>query len=115
MAFSQDSAIGPESTASGISRPASIGVKPEGDLLKQLELLDRAKGVPADERVDIGKEICSSRSTTSGSSARSASRRPCWASSSRSNNMGNVPDCVVGSTPGQTPGNARPTQFFFKS
>ena len=33
----------------------------------------------------------------------------------RKNNMANVPDSVVGSTPGQTPGNARPEQFFFKA
>jgi len=33
----------------------------------------------------------------------------------KKNNMGNVPDQVVGSTPGQTPGNARPEQFYFKA
>ena len=33
----------------------------------------------------------------------------------KKNNMANVPDQVVGSTPGQTPGNARPEQFYFKA
>jgi hypothetical protein len=31
-----------------------------------------------------------------------------------SNKMGNVPDSVRGGTPVQTPGNARPQQFYFK-
>jgi hypothetical protein len=31
-----------------------------------------------------------------------------------SNKMGNVPDAVRGGTPVQTPGNARPQQFYFK-
>jgi len=33
----------------------------------------------------------------------------------KKNNMGNVPDQVVGITPGQTPGNARPEQFYFRT
>jgi len=33
----------------------------------------------------------------------------------KKNYMGNVPEIVVGSTPGQTPGNARPEQFYFKT
>ena len=55
-AFSQDSAMGPV-YGKWWQSAGKIGVKPEGDLLKQLELLEQAKGVPADKRVDIGKQI----------------------------------------------------------
>ena len=56
MAFSQDSGIGPES-GTWFQSGGTPGKKPEGDLLKQLETFEKAKGVPAEERKALGQEI----------------------------------------------------------
>ena len=92
-----------------------IGVKPEGDLLKQLELLEQAKGVPADKRVDVGKQILQLAVDNVWVIGTVGVSMALLGVVIQSNKMGNVPDSVVGSTPGQTPGNARPTLYYFKS
>jgi peptide/nickel transport system substrate-binding protein len=90
------------------------GVKPDGDILHMQELLDQGYTVPADKRVDVGKEIVKLyidnvfvMGTVGNSPAVSGVVVV-------SNKMGNVPDSVRGGTPVQTPGNARPQQFYFK-
>ena len=57
LAFSQDSGMGPEYGQMVTSRAASSARKPEGDLAKQLEDFDKAKGVPAEERIALGQDI----------------------------------------------------------
>src|SRR5205807_2214589 len=88
------------------------GVKPEGDILKQLELLEQGKGVPAEQRVEIGKQILQLYVEN------------CWVIALSgltpsvavvSNKLGNVPELCVMSTPAQTAGNVRPEQFYFKA
>jgi peptide/nickel transport system substrate-binding protein len=92
-----------------------IGVKPEGELLKQLELLEQAKGVSAEQRIGIGKEIIQLAVDNVWVIGTVGVSPALLGVVIQSNKLGNVPDSVVGSTPGQTPGNARPTLYYFKS
>src|SRR5262249_54202981 len=92
-----------------------IGKKPEGDAAKMLELFDRAKAVPAQERVALGKGIAQPYSGTRWSIGPPAVSRALLGIVVKKNNSGNVPDSITGSTPAQTPGNSRPEQFYFKS
>jgi hypothetical protein len=78
------------------------------------QLLDQGYTVPPEQRVDIGKQIIKLYVDnifvigTVGNSPAVAGVVVV------SNNLGNVPDSVRGGTPVQTPGNARPTQFYYK-
>jgi peptide/nickel transport system substrate-binding protein len=114
MAYSPDSAIVPkygEWYQSGGKR----GVKPEGDILKQLEAYEKGKTVPPEERVVYGKEILRLYVENVWVIGTVGLSPALMGVAIVSNRMGNVPDVVPGSTPAQTPGNARPEQFFFKS
>lgn len=91
------------------------GMKPEGDALKMLELFDKAKGVPANERIAIGKEIISLYTENQWVIGTVGISPALLGIVIKKNNFGNVPDSMPGSTPGQTPGNSRPEHFYFKS
>jgi peptide/nickel transport system substrate-binding protein len=91
------------------------GVKPEGDAARMLEIFEKGKSVPAEERVALGKEAMKLYvenvwviGTVGLSPAANGIRI-------MKNNVANVPENVVATTPGQTPGNVRPEQFYFKS
>ncbi|HZQ98537.1 MAG TPA: ABC transporter substrate-binding protein [Chloroflexota bacterium] len=92
-----------------------IGVKPEGDAAKMLELFDQAKGVPAQERVAIGKQIEQLYIDNDWVIGTVGVSPALLGIVVKKNNFMNVPASVTGSTPGQTPGNARPEQFYFKT
>jgi peptide/nickel transport system substrate-binding protein len=91
------------------------GVKPEGDALKMLELFDQAKGVPSEKRVELGKQILQLYVDNAFVIGTVGISPAILGIAIVKNYMGNVPDVVVGSTPAQTKGNARPEQFYFKS
>jgi len=114
MAFSIDSGIGPEA-GRWFQSGGAQGRKPEGDLLKQLELFEKAKGVPAEERKSLGQEINRLMADNVWIIGTVGVSPALLGIVIKKNNMGNVPDQVVGTTPGQTPGNARPEQFYFKA
>jgi peptide/nickel transport system substrate-binding protein len=114
MAFSHDSGIGPES-GKWYQSGGRLGRQPTGDLAKQLENFDKAKGVPAEERRPLGQDISKLMADNVWIIGTVGVSPALLGIVIRKNNMANVPDSVVGSTPGQTPGNARPEQFFFKS
>lgn len=114
MAWNNLSRMGPE-FGKWYQSGGKQGKKPEGDIAKQQELYEQAKGLAADKRTEVGKQFLRLYVEN------------CWVMGTcgispailgvvvKKNNMGNVPDQVVGTTPGQTPGNARPETFFFKS
>ena len=114
MAFSHDSGIGPAS-GDWFQSGGKLGKKPEGDLLKQLEDFEKAKGLPAEERVAVGQEINRLMAENVWIIGTVGVSPALLGIVIKKNNMGNVPDQVVGSTPGQTPGNARPEQFYFRT
>jgi peptide/nickel transport system substrate-binding protein len=114
MAFSHDSGIGPV-YGDWFQSGGKLGRKPDGDLLKQLEAFEKAKGVPAEERVPLGQEISRLMAENVWIIGTVGVSPALLGIVIKKNNFGNVPDQVVGSTPGQTPGNARPEQFYFKA
>jgi peptide/nickel transport system substrate-binding protein len=114
MAFSHDSGIGPAS-GDWFQSGGKLGKKPEGDLLKQLDDFEKAKGMPVEERVPVGQEINRLMAENVWIIGTVGVSPALLGIVIKKNNMGNVPDQVVGSTPGQTPGNARPEQFYFKT
>ncbi|HMF12358.1 MAG TPA: ABC transporter substrate-binding protein [Gemmataceae bacterium] len=114
MAFSHDSGIGPAS-GDWFQSGGKLGKKPEGDLLKQLEDFEKAKGLPAEERVAVGQEINRLMAENVWIIGTVGVSPALLGIVIKKNNMGNVPDQVVGSAPGQTPGNARPEQFYFRT
>jgi peptide/nickel transport system substrate-binding protein len=113
MAFSQDSGIGPD-TGKYYQSGGKLGRKPVGDLAKQLDDFDKAKGVSAEERVALGQDINKLMAENVWVIGTVGLSPAILGIVIKKNNVGNVPDSVVGSTPGQTPGNARPEQFYFK-
>jgi peptide/nickel transport system substrate-binding protein len=114
MAFSQDSGIGPES-GKWFQSGGKVGTKPEGDLLRQLEDFEKAKGVPAEERQALGQDINKLMAENVWIIGTVGVSPALLGIVIKKNTMANVPEHVVGSTPGQTPGNARPEQFYFKA
>ena len=114
MAFSIDSGIGPE-YGKWFQSGGKQGKAPTGDLLKQLEAFEKAKGTPEKERLALGKEINRLMAENLWIIGTVGVSPALLGIAVRSNKMGNVPDTAVGSTPGQTPGNVRPEQFYFKS
>jgi peptide/nickel transport system substrate-binding protein len=91
------------------------GAKPEGDAMKMLELFDQAKGVPADKRIEIGKQILQLYLENVFVIGTVGLSPAILGVAVVKNYMGNVPESVVGSTPGQTKGNSRPEQYYFKN
>jgi peptide/nickel transport system substrate-binding protein len=114
MAFNQDSGIGPES-GKWFQSGGTAGRKPEGDLLKQLEAFEKAKGVPTADRKPLGQEISKLMAENVWIIGTVGLSPAVLGIVIKKNNMANVPDQVAGSTAGQTPGNARPEQFYFKA
>ncbi|MBV9547363.1 MAG: hypothetical protein JOY61_23580 [Chloroflexi bacterium] len=86
-----------------------------GDLAKQLDDFDKAKGVSSEERVPLGQDINKLMADNVWVIGTVGLSPAILGIVIKKNNVGNVPDSVVGSTPGQTPGNARPEQFYFKA
>jgi peptide/nickel transport system substrate-binding protein len=93
----------------------SHGVKPEGDALKMLQLFDQGKGVPADKRIELGKQILQPYLDNMFVIGTVGLSPAILGVAVVKNYMGNVLDSVVGSTPGQTKGNSRPEQYYFKN
>jgi peptide/nickel transport system substrate-binding protein len=113
MAYGWESAIAPLSGRWWDSG-GKEGVRPEGDLLKQLEAFDKGRGVPAAERIKYGQEILrllAENVWIIGTVGQSPAFMGVWVVKS---NVGNFPEEVPFSTPAQTPGNAYPEQFYFK-
>lgn len=113
MAYSPTSGIGPlhgKWWQSG----GTLGIKPEGDLLRQLELFEKGKGVPPEQRTELGREILRLLGENLWVIGTVGVSPAFMGIVIVSNNMGNVPQVVPFSTPAQTPGNARPEQFYFK-
>ncbi|MGQ4806876.1 Periplasmic alpha-galactoside-binding protein [Candidatus Entotheonellaceae bacterium PAL068K] len=113
MAYAPNSAIG---TLHGKwwQSGGTQGVKPEGDLLKQLELFDKGKAVPPEERIELGQEILRLLVENVWVMGTVGISPALMGVEIISNKMGNVPQVVPFSTPAQTPGNARPEQFYLK-
>ncbi len=114
LAYSDASAMGPMS-GKWWQSGGKLGTKPEGDLLKQLELLNEGKSKPADQRIAYGKQILQLLVDNNWVIGTVGVSPALLGVAIIGNNFGNVPDLVTGSTPGQTPGNARPEQFFLKA
>ena len=95
MAFSQDSGIGPES-GKWFQSGGTAGRKPEGDLLKQLEDFEKAKGVPAEERKALGQDISKLMAENVWIIGTVGVSPALLGIVIKKNNMGNVPDQVVG-------------------
>jgi peptide/nickel transport system substrate-binding protein len=114
MAFSQDSGIGPD-TGKYYQSGGKLGRKPVGDLATQLDDFDKAKGVSAEDRVKLGQDINKLMAENVWVIGTVGLSPAILGIVIKKNNVGNVPSSVVGSTPGQTPGNARPEQFYFKA
>jgi peptide/nickel transport system substrate-binding protein len=93
----------------------SQGVKPDGDPAKMLDLFNQAKGAPPDQLVGLGKQILQLYAENVFVMGTVGVSPAILGVAVIKNNLGNVPDHVVGSTPAQTIGNARPEQFYFKS
>ena len=90
------------------------GVEPKGDALQMLQLYEKAKGLPEEQLVDVGKQILQLYLDNMFCIGTVGLSPAILGVAVVKNYMGNVPTSVVGSTPGQTPGNARPEQFYFK-
>ncbi|MGH7860705.1 MAG: hypothetical protein ACREOS_00545, partial [Candidatus Dormibacteraceae bacterium] len=88
------------------------GIEPKGDPLKMLQLYDQAKGLPSDQLGDIGREILNLYLDNMYCIGTVGISPAILGVAVVKNYMGNVPESVVGSTPAQTPGNARPETFF---
>jgi len=114
MAYSHDSGIGP-AFGDWYQSGGKLGKKPEGDLLKQIDDFEKAKGVPTEQRVALGQDINKLMAENVWIIGTVGVSPAVLGIVVKKNNMGNVPDAVVGTTPGQTPGNARPEQFYFKA
>lgn len=114
LAYSEHSAMGPMS-GNWWQSNGKKGVKPAPDLLKQLELLNEGKGKSPEERIPYGKQILQLLVDNNWVIGTVGVSPALLGVAIIGNNFGNVPDLVTGSTPGQTPGNARPEQFYFKS
>jgi peptide/nickel transport system substrate-binding protein len=113
MAYAPHSAMGPLYGKWWQSNGAQ-GVKPEGDILKQLELFDQGKAVPPEKRTAIGQEILKLLAENVWVIGTVGVSPALMGVEIVSNKMGNIPEVVPFSTPAQTPGNARPEQFYFK-
>ena len=90
------------------------GEAPTGKIKEMLDLFDKAKGVPAEERIELAKEVFSllcDNVFVMGTVGQSPALMGVWVVS---NDLGNVPMEVPFSTPSQTPGNAMPEQWYFK-
>jgi peptide/nickel transport system substrate-binding protein len=114
MAYDHGSAIGP-AFGDWYQSGGKLGKKPEGDILKQIEDFEKAKGVPSEQRVALGQDINKLMAENVWIIGTVGVSPAVLGIVIKKNNFGNVPDSVVGSTPGQTPGNARPEQFYFKA
>lgn len=90
------------------------GLEPEGEIRRQQELLDQGLRVPADQRIDIGKEIVQIYVDNVWAIGTVGVSPAVIGVAVVSNNLGNVPEFVPGNTHGQTPGNARPSTWYFK-
>jgi peptide/nickel transport system substrate-binding protein len=88
------------------------GVEPKGDDLKMLQLYDQAKGVPTEQLGDIAKQILTIYLDNMYCIGTCGISPAILGVAVIKNYMGNVPESVVGTTPGQTPGNARPETWF---
>ena len=88
------------------------GIEPKGDPLKMLQLYDQAKGLPSDQLGDIGRQILQLYLDNMYCIGTVGVSPAILGVAVVKNYMGNVPESVVGSTPAQTPGNARPETFF---
>ncbi len=88
------------------------GEEPKGDPLKMLQLYNEAKGASPDKLVEIGKQILQLYVENVFVIGTVGISPAILGVAVVKNYMGNVPDTVVGSTPGQTPGNARPETWF---
>lgn len=91
------------------------GVKPEGDAMKMLELFDQGKRVTPEKRLELGKQILQLYTDNVFVMGTVGLSPALLGVAIIKNNLGNIPDSVVGSTPGQTIGNSRPEQYYFKS
>lgn len=88
------------------------GVKPEGDVLKMLQLYDKAKSTPPEQLGPIGKEILQLYIDNVWCIGTVGVSPAILGVAIIKNYMVNLPDIVIGSTPAQTPGTARPEQIF---
>jgi peptide/nickel transport system substrate-binding protein len=111
FAFSSFSGIGPK-TGDWVQSAGRQGIKPDGDLLRVIELYDEAKGAPADRAVQLGKEIIRISYIDNVWAIGTVGLIPNPVVVSRK--VGNVPRELGVSEAAHSPGNARPEQFYFK-
>jgi len=89
------------------------GVAPTGPLKQLLELFDRGKAIPFNRRIEVGREIyriLTDNVYVIGTVGRSPASSGVVVVK---NDFRNVPEVAANSTAAQTPGVARPEQFFF--
>jgi peptide/nickel transport system substrate-binding protein len=90
------------------------GVKPEGDLLRAVELWQKSKSATVEERLDMSKEIVRiyvENQWIIGTVGTSPGYQGVWVIN---NKVGNVPKLIMVAQRAQTPLNYVPTQFYFK-
>lgn len=90
------------------------GIKPEGDLMKQLDLFTQGLALAPEQRIEIGKSILRLGLDNLWTIGTVGNSPAFMGVAIVKNTMHNVPDKLVGSTPAQTPSNAHPEQFYIK-
>ncbi|MEZ4865948.1 MAG: ABC transporter substrate-binding protein [Caldilineaceae bacterium] len=113
MPYADISRIGPLIGIWYQSNGAS-GVEPDGDLRRVLELTEQGKGVSEEERIQLGKEIFQLNAENIWTIGTVGLSPMVMGVVVVKNNFRNVPDVAANSVVVQTPGSARPEQFFFK-
>jgi len=90
------------------------GVEPTGDLRRVLDLTEQAKGASAEEQVELGQEIFRLNADNVWTIGTVGLSPMVMGIVVVKNNFRNVPETAFNTVVAQTPGSARPEQFFFK-
>ena len=94
----------------------ATGNHPDGGLIAQTHAWHaQGKGVPLEDRVEFGKQILHTVADRVWAIGTVGNAPSVIGVRVRSNNLENVPETMPFSTPAQTPGHGRPTQWFFKN
>ncbi len=114
MTYGTSSRIGP---LAGLwyQSAGESGVEPTGDLREVLDLTEQAKGVSEEERIELGQEIFRLNADNLWTIGTVGLSPMVMGVVVVKNNFRNVPEKAANTVVVQTPGSARPEQFFFKT
>lgn len=113
MPYADISRIGPLAGIWYQSNGAN-GVEPTGDLRRVLDLTEQAKGVSAEEQIELGQEIFRLNADNVWTIGTVGLSPMVMGTVVVKNNFRNVPEQAFNSVVTQTPGIARPEQFFIR-